>query len=183
MFPFRISFSPARPSVALSSTSVAHVREQPAPDSPWDVANSSNRFVLRESRQSNSQVPLGTLKDLVHTLDRVVSSSPTEASLPRTVTQERQRVRHDPERLQDRQERIEGEQISQAVENYANIFKELVQFGRASGFKSVQRTLLLLYEPFSKALLNEIKLVQLGTIGKDREVKRRPHSYTSGRPT
>ena len=159
LFLLRILFSPARPSASLSS-SVAHVLELQEPESRWGT----NRFVLREN---NKTVPREPFKDFARAEDRVVSSSPTETSLSHTVTQ---RVRHDPERLQDRQERIEGEQISLAVENYANIFKELVQFGRASGFKSVQRMLLQLYEPFSKALLNEIKLVQMGTKGRDREV-------------
>ncbi len=103
----------------------------------------------------------------MRTVDR---GTVTPSFLDNIPYRESKRELQDPEQLRDRQERIEGEQISQAVEEYAKIFKELVQFGRASGMKAVQRLLLQLYEPFAKALLNEINLVQTGTFGNDRSV-------------
>lgn len=72
--------------------------------------------------------------------------------------------------LKQRQLFIEGEQLSEAVNGYANIVNNLLKMGRGTGLKTVQRTLLNMYEPLSKAIAQEITAIETGVMSKDRLV-------------
>jgi len=72
--------------------------------------------------------------------------------------------------LKQRQLYIEGQQLSDAVNGYANIVQNLIKMGKGTGLKSIQRTLLSMYEPLSKAIANEITAIETGVTSVDRSV-------------
>lgn len=69
-----------------------------------------------------------------------------------------------------RQLKIEEEQMQDAVNEYTASLKQLMDMGKGTNMKYIQRMLLQWYEPLTVAIQDEIKAVQLRKPGKDRSV-------------
>jgi DNA-directed RNA polymerase len=69
-----------------------------------------------------------------------------------------------------RQLKIEEEQMQDAVNEYTASLKQLMEMGKGTNMKYIQRMLLQWYEPLTVAIQDEIKAVQLRKPGKDRSV-------------
>jgi DNA-directed RNA polymerase len=69
-----------------------------------------------------------------------------------------------------RQLKIEEEQMQDAVNEYTASLKQLMDMGKGTNMKFIQRMLLQWYEPLTVSIQDEIKAVQLRKPGKDRSV-------------
>lgn len=69
-----------------------------------------------------------------------------------------------------RQLKIEEEQMQDAVNEYTASLKQLMDMGKGTNMKYIQRMLLQWYEPLTVAIQDEIKAVQLREPAKDRSV-------------
>lgn len=76
------------------------------------------------------------------------------------------------ELLNERQEIIEREQISEAVQKYTTTYNNLTRIGKGTSMKHVQRILLGWYDPLVDDLTNEIAEIRSGSFSKDRNVSK-----------
>ena len=69
-----------------------------------------------------------------------------------------------------RQLKIEEEQMADAVNEYTTSLKQLMDMGKGTNMKFIQRMLLEWYEPLTVAIQDEVKAVQLRKPGMDRSM-------------
>ena len=75
--------------------------------------------------------------------------------------------------LLTRQIDIEEQQQNAAVIHYNESLKQLINMGKGTGLKYVQRVLLKWYEPLTRVLDAEISLIETRVVGPDRTVRTR----------
>lgn len=104
-------------------------------------------------------------KDLVSTMKRIITEKTIErVQNPGLVG----RSMNYPELLQ-RQLFVEEERLSEAVSSYQETFRNLINMGRGTSMKSIQRTLLQWYEPLLNLITNEIADIEKCVSGEDRQ--------------
>jgi len=69
-----------------------------------------------------------------------------------------------------RQIRIEEEQMQEAVQSYTKTLNQMLEMGRGTGLKYIQRILLKWYEPFTQVLVKEIGMIKSKTHAQDRQI-------------
>ena len=69
-----------------------------------------------------------------------------------------------------RQLKIEEEQMADAVNEYTTSLKQLMDMGKGTNMKFIQRMLLEWYEPLTVAIQDEVKAIQLRKPGMDRSM-------------
>jgi len=69
-----------------------------------------------------------------------------------------------------RQLKVEEEQMADAAHNYNETLKNIMELGRGTGLKHVQRIILRWYEPLNAAIEREKKLILNKVSGKDRRM-------------
>jgi len=69
-----------------------------------------------------------------------------------------------------RQLKVEEEQMADAAHNYNETLKNIMELGRGTGLKHVQRIILRWYEPLNAAIEREKKLILNKVTGKDRRM-------------
>lgn len=82
--------------------------------------------------------------------------------------------------LLERQRKVEGEQLEEAVKVYSENFDHMTKMGRGTHMKNTQRLLLGWYEPLVAAIYKEFESIAMGEKGIDRQVSslchaKRPH--------